>query len=247
MSHAGDLSRAIRTGAFDTLDAQHAGHVLLTLAALGWFQMRHSCKVEQRAAFREKRRSDHAWRCAIVESAAFARIYDALPSTGRVEHAREFLGTLYKLRNLAAEHAAGRLDPKAHARLLDHDDNLAELRALAARFPRPQRDWLEQVAQRIDEDVVRIEGDTLRGNTIYFDPYADAAPSDLISTRGRASDPAAALRGWLTRSAAELVPEATKNRPACIAELLAHCGVTVSPKDVRTNLTSWQHKRRRHK
>jgi hypothetical protein len=243
MSRAGDLSRAIRTGAFDTLDAHHAGRVLLTLAALGWFQMRRSCKVEQRAAFREKRRSDHAWRCAIVESVAFARIYDALPSTGRVEHAREFFGTLYQLRNLAAEHAAGRLDPEAHPRLLDHDDNLAELRALAARFPRPQRDWLEHVAQRIDEDVVRIEGDTWHGNTIYFDRYADAAPPALIGTRG-ASAPGAKLRGWLTRSTAKLVPETTENRGACIAELLSLSGVDVEPDYVNATLRAWARKAR---
>ena len=145
---------------------------------------------------------------------------------------RDLMGKLYTLRHMAAEHRAGRLD-EAHAHLPDHDANVANLRALARRFPGPHRESIESVAQRIDDDVMRLDGGTLRGRTIYFDPYAAAAPPALIRTRGR---PDANLHGWLTRSAAALVPVATKDRAACIAELLTLSGVPVRSDYVTTSL-----------
>ena len=89
MSRAGDLSRAVR--ALDReLDARSAGRVLRALAAFTWYEIRlwknhgkQRWPVDERPRMQAYRRADRRWRRAVVESAAFARVYTALPVEDR--------------------------------------------------------------------------------------------------------------------------------------------------------------------
>ena len=84
---------------------------------------------------------------------------------------------LNTLRRMAAEHAAGRRDPEAHAHLLDHAANLAELRALPPASRRVSASG-SRSSRSGSTTTWRLDGGTLHGRSIYFDPYAAAAPPE---------------------------------------------------------------------
>lgn len=222
---------------------ERATRVLEAIASFHWFSTRllkahgkdpKPWPTVERCRMQRYRREDREWRRSIVRSPAFRRSYDALPGT-KLPAARQLLSDLSALRRMTRLHKAGKLDPHAHALLLDHEDNLAALRDLAQRFPDRHRAWIADVVSRIESDLER---------TIYCDPWRQAAPLDLIGTRGAAGDPAKAFRGWMIRSADRALPEAVEQRGAAIAELLTVCGLPMQSGLVNSTLREWNRKAR---
>jgi len=232
------------------VNVKQAGRILRALDSFARYEHRHDyatawtaegpvpLQPAERNEMQAGRRKIRRWLRSVVKSAAFQRCYAALPADKRIAHAHELTRSLGVLWGIVRDHQAGRLQPSAFLHSRDHEANLKALRKLAPRFPGGPREWILETAERIERYLARSDF----GSTDIRD---EIAPRDLIGTRGGASaDDAGAFTGWLVRSVAAFVPDATEQRAAAISDLLDLCGLKTSSGNVRSILVAWSSKRR---